>query len=476
MSFLVVLYFVAVAVLCIYGAHRSSMVWQLLLKPYRDPACPKNFDLPAVCVQIPLYNEARVAERVIRAVSDFSYPKELLEIQVLDDSTDETVQIVDSLVHELRGTGVPIRVLRRIDRSEYKAGALKRGMELSPAQFFAVFDADFVPPADFLEQTIPHFEDDEIAFVQTRWGHLNRKQSFLTAAQAVLIDGHFVVEHAARAQGAFFNFNGTAGVWRRQAIDSAGGWQGDTVTEDLDLSYRVFLDGWRAVYLRNLVCMSELPSTIAAFKSQQFRWMKGAAQVSRKLLPAILRSNWSLRQKAEAFFHLTANFCYVFMVVAALLLVPVALIRLELFIVIGLWFELAIFFFTLGSMFFFYGYSQLIQGRKLSFYDVLRAIVVGVGMGAHCAKASVAGLTSWSGEFVRTPKSGVTAGQAPLGLRSALNLQNLLKHSNEVFMALYLGIGTLYLASVALWLTIPFVLLIFSGYASVLYSAALSDQ
>lgn len=473
MSVLVFLYFISVGILCLYGAHRSAMVWQLLRTPYRDPQLPTQTRFPRVCVQVPLYNEARVAERVIQAVARLSYPREALEIQILDDSTDETQTIVDDIVIALQQSNIPVRVIRRTNRSEFKAGALKRGMALSTAEFFAVFDADFIPPKDFLLKTVPYFEDSQTAFVQTRWGYSNRNESFLTRAQAILIDGHFLIEHAARAQKAYFNFNGTAGIWRRAAIEAAGGWQGDTITEDLDLSYRAFLNGWNAVYLRDLVCVSELPGSISAFKSQQYRWMKGAAQVARKLLPRILCSPWTVRQKLEAYFHLTAHFCYVLMVVTAVLLVPVALVRMDFFVFIGFWFELAIFFLTLCSLCIFYCYSQFVQERKIIVRDILSAVVLGTGIAAHCARASLAGLCMRTGEFVRTPKSGAYDTIGPILSQPVpeRDYRSLLKHKKEVVMSVYLTLSIVYLSSKTLWLTIPFVLLILSGYAAVLYSA-----
>ena len=452
------------------------MVFQLARTPYKSPPLPVvQGELPPVCIQVPLYNEAPVARRVIESVCKIEYPAELLEIQILDDSTDETRAIVDDAVLRLQNQGVPVRVIRRSSRTEYKAGALRHGISLSRARFFAVFDADFLPPVDFLLRTVPYFQEERVAFVQARWGHLNREASFLTRAQAILIDGHFLIEHAARAQHGFFNFNGTAGVWRREAIDDAGGWQGDTVTEDLDLSYRAFLAGWQAVYVPELVCQSELPGTIAAFKSQQFRWMKGAAQVARKLLPAIIGASWTWRQKAEAFFHLTANFCYILMVIAAVLLVPVAFIRADLYFSIGLWFELGIFFFTLVSLVTFYCFAQKLQGRRIVTLDVLSGIILGVGIAAHCARASLAGLSSWSGEFVRTPKSGAIVKRSAAVDRSFF-IRDIFYHKKELCMALYLAFGLVYLAVHYLWFTIPFVLLIFSGYASVLYSAIRSGR
>ena len=264
-------------------------------------------DLPTVTVQLPIYNELYVSERVIKAACAMEYPAEKLQIQVLDDSTDETKTLIAHVVAELQAEGVNIVHEHRTDRSGYKAGALAEGMKTATGEFVAIFDADFVPPTDFLLRTIPEFDDPEVAFVQGRWGHLNRDYSWLTRVQALTIDGHFLVEQAGRGlAGYWFNFNGTAGIWRAEAIDDAGGWTAETLTEDLDLSYRAHLKGWVARYLPDLVIPAELPVQLLGFRRQQHRWARGSMECARKLLPSVWRTDATIGTKFQATVHLLA--------------------------------------------------------------------------------------------------------------------------------------------------------------------------
>src|SRR5947199_9951442 len=281
-----------------------------------------------VTVQLPLYSEMYVAERLIDAVCRLDYPAGRLEIQVLDDSTDETTEIVERIVAGYRAEGVDIRLLHRTDRTGFKAGALEAGLKVARGEFIAIFDADFMPTPDFLLRLMPHFAGSKVGMVQARWGHINQDYSLLTKIQSILLDGHFVLEHGGRNRsGRFFNVDGTAGIWRRVAIDDAGGWQHDTLTEDLDLSYRAQLRGWRFVFVSGVIAPAEVPVEMNGFKSQQHRWAKGSIQTCRKLLPTILRSDLPLGVKAEAFFHLTANFNYILMCVLSMLMFPAMVIR-----------------------------------------------------------------------------------------------------------------------------------------------------
>ena len=323
-TFVLVAYFFVLCILGIYGWHRYYIVY--LYTKYRDrvPGPPPPVaDWPVVTVQLPIFNEMYVVDRLIDAVCALDYPKEKLEIQVLDDSTDETSDIAELAVRRQAARGFDIKYLHRTDRTGYKAGALDAALKVARGGFIAIFDADFVPPSDFLVRTIPYFENSRLALVQARWGHLNHDYSLLTRIQAILLDGHFVLEHGGRNRsGCFFNFNGTAGVWRREAIGDAGGWQHDTLTEDLDLSYRAQLRGWQFLFLPDLVTPAEVPVEMNAFKSQQHRWAKGSIQTCRKLLPYILQADLPLKVKVEAFFHLTANFNYVLMVALSILMFP----------------------------------------------------------------------------------------------------------------------------------------------------------
>ncbi|MGQ0506888.1 MAG: cellulose synthase family protein, partial [Myxococcaceae bacterium] len=315
-------YFGVLFVLAVYGSHRYRMAYLYYRHKYKLPT-PKGTlaQLPRVTIQLPIFNEMYVVERLVDSVCKIEYPSELLEIQVLDDSTDETCGIARAVVERNRRLGHNVVYIHRENRQGFKAGALENGLKLAQGEFVAVFDADFVPSPDFLKRTVPFFSDDKIGMVQVRWGHLNREYSILTQAQSIFLDGHFIIEHTARNRsGAFFNFNGTAGIWRRSTINDAGGWQHDTLTEDLDLSYRAQLKGWQFVFLPDVVSPAEVPVDMNAFKSQQHRWAKGSIQTARKLLPTILRSNLPTAVKREAFFHLTNNLAYLLMVLLSLLM------------------------------------------------------------------------------------------------------------------------------------------------------------
>src|SRR6186997_200318 len=324
-TLILVAYFFVLSILAIYGWHRYYLVYLYMKNRGKapDPALPPPalHELPRVTIQLPIYNEMYVADRLIDAVCEMDYPRELLEIQVLDDSTDETTDIAELAVRRHAARGFDISYLHRVDRRGYKAGALEAGLKVAKADFVAIFDADFVPSPDFLRKTLPYFTHPKIGMVQARWGHINQDYSLLTKIQAILLDAHFVLEHGGRNRaGCFFNFNGTAGVWRREAIADAGGWQHDTLTEDLDLSYRAQLRGWQFVFLPGLVAPAEVPPDIAAFKSQQHRWAKGSVQVFRKLGWRILSSNEPLKVKLEALAHLTGNVGYPCVLLLSLLM------------------------------------------------------------------------------------------------------------------------------------------------------------
>jgi cellulose synthase/poly-beta-1,6-N-acetylglucosamine synthase-like glycosyltransferase len=292
-TLILVVYFFVLSILAIYGWHRYYLVYLYMKNKGKVPAAPPlltDGQLPRVTIQLPIFNEMYVADRLIAAVCEMDYPKHLLEIQVLDDSTDETTGIAEMAVRRHAARGFDIHYLHRVDRRGFKAGALEAGLAVAKGEFVAIFDADFIPSTDFLKRTLPHFATDpKIGMVQARWGHINQDYSLLTKIQSILLDAHFVLEHGGRNRaGCFFNFNGTAGIWRRTAIETAGGWQHDTLTEDLDLSYRAQLAGWRFIFLADLVSPAEVPVEMNSFKSQQHRWAKGSIQTCMKLLPRIL--------------------------------------------------------------------------------------------------------------------------------------------------------------------------------------------
>ena len=417
---LLVAYFAILALLSIYGSHRYLMV--SLYKRYAadrpDPEPAARWGrarLPRVTIQLPLYNERYVARRLIEAVARIEYPRERLQIQVLDDSTDDTPALIAPLIDELAAGGLEIALIRRAHRLGYKAGALAHGMESAGGELIAIFDADFVPNPDFLLRTVDHFTDPGVGMVQARWDHINRDYSLLTRVQAVLLDGHFVIEHTARNRsGRFFNFNGTAGVWRRRAIEDGGGWQHDTLTEDLDLSYRTQMAGWRFVFLRDVLVPSEIPIEMNAFKAQQHRWAKGSIQTAKKLLLPILRAPLPWRIKLEAFHHLTANLAYVLMVALAVLMPVATLVRVSQGLYETLLIDLPIFASATLSICYFYWTAERQVGRPRAEIARLIPAVLGVGIGisVNNAKAVLEALVGWTTPFVRTPKYGVErAGQ-----------------------------------------------------------------
>ncbi|HWP59780.1 MAG TPA: cellulose synthase family protein [Candidatus Acidoferrales bacterium] len=366
---------------------------------------------PRVTIQLPVYNERYVVARLIEAVAALDYPRDRIEIQVLDDSTDETAEIVGRLVANYRKLGIPIAHLRRPNRNGFKAGALREGMAQASGELFAIFDADFVPPPDFLRRTIPCFLDPKVGMVQARWAHLNADESLLTRAQSIGIDAHFSVEQGARAwSGLFLNFNGTAGIWRRQAILDAGGWQADTLTEDMDLSYRAQLAGWQLKYVFEVACPAELPSEVAAFKSQQFRWAKGSIQTARKTIPRLLKSRRSWFAKYQAVLHMTHYIVHPLMLVTIVLSYPVVVLSGYKS---GPWLLAAAFvLFLLATL----GPSVLYIASQRSLYKDWRSRVrwvslmtlIGTGIALNNTRAVLEGLFLSGGRFVRTPKFGTS--------------------------------------------------------------------
>ena len=366
---------------------------------------------PTITTQIPIYNELNVAARVIRAVAAMDYPPEQHQILILDDSTDETAALIDHLAVELRATGTWIEVCRRPTRTGYKAGALADSMPRVAGEYIAIFDADFVPASDFLCRMLPFLGQPGVGLVQARWDHLNSCQSLLTRTQAAGIDAHFVIEQSARAaRGLFLNFNGTAGIWTRRAINEAGGWTADTLTEDLDLSYRAQLAGWRFEYIPHLTVPAELPATCSGFRSQQFRWAKGSVQTLLKLLPRVLRSpTVSPLQKIQAVFHLGNYLVYPAMLVASLLMLPVLPSQAALWRTPGIWLPgLAL---ALGAI----GPSLLTLAAQWSLHPQhrLRAVLllpvmmcISLGISLSNTRAVLQALQRVPSGFIRTPKSG----------------------------------------------------------------------
>jgi cellulose synthase/poly-beta-1,6-N-acetylglucosamine synthase-like glycosyltransferase len=407
---LLIPYFVVMAVLASYGIHRYAMVYLYYRnRKKRTSEPPGQFpDLPRVTVQLPIFNEQFVAERLVDAVCRLEYPKDKLEIQLLDDSTDETVVVARNAVERYAALGYAITYHHRTNREGFKAGALQAGMEKATGEFIAIFDADFVPPEDFLMRTIHHFTGPKVAMVQTRWTHINRHYSFLTEVESILLDGHFVLEHGARSRtGAFFNFNGTAGLWRRRAIEDAGGWQHDTLTEDTDLSYRAQLKGWKFVYLPDVECPAEVPVEMTAFKTQQARWAKGLIQTSMKVLPRVFRSNVPWKIKLEAWYHLTANISYPLMILLAVLLLPAMMIRFYQGWFQMLYIDLPLFLASTCSISSFYLVSQrelFPKSWHRTYLYLPFLMALGIGLTLTNAKAVIEALLGKQSAFTRTPK------------------------------------------------------------------------
>jgi cellulose synthase/poly-beta-1,6-N-acetylglucosamine synthase-like glycosyltransferase len=474
-TLILVLYFFVLSILAIYGWHRYYLVYLYMKNKDKAPAdLPPLTELPAVTVQLPIFNEMYVADRLIGAVCELDYPRELLEIQVLDDSTDETSAIAELAVRRYAAKGFDIKYLHRVDRTGYKAGALEAGLKQASGQFIAIFDADFVPPTDFLMRTLPHFATDpKIGMVQARWGHINQDYSLLTKIQAILLDAHFVLEHGSRNRaGCFFNFNGTAGIWRREVIPDAGGWQHDTLTEDLDLSYRAQLRGWRFVFLPDLVAPAEVPVEMNSFKSQQHRWAKGSIQTCMKLLPMILRSKQPLGVKAEAFFHLSANFNYLLMSVLSILMFPSMYVRYSM----G-WSEMMLIdipLFAAATMSFcnFYMVSQreLYPDWKTRLKYLPFLMSIGIGLCVNNTRAVIEAIFGKQSEFARTPKYGIERDSdewvgkkyhQSVGVQPIIELALGLYFTGTVFYALANGI----------YGTLPFMMLFQIGF---LYTGLLS--
>jgi cellulose synthase/poly-beta-1,6-N-acetylglucosamine synthase-like glycosyltransferase len=467
-------YFFVLVILAVYGWHRYYLVYLYMRNKDRQPKPgPLPDPLPVVTIQLPLYNEMYVADRLIEAVCRIEYPRERLEIQVLDDSTDETGSIADLAVRRFAAQGFDIKYFHRANRVGYKAGALEAGLKVARGEFVAIFDADFIPSADFLLRMVPYFTGDRIGMVQARWGHINQNYSLLTKIQSILLDGHFVLEHGGRNRaGRFFNFNGTAGIWRRAAIDDAGGWQHDTLTEDLDLSYRAQLRGWQFVFVPDLIAPAEVPVEMNAFKSQQHRWAKGSIQTCRKLLPQILRAKVPLSVKAEAFFHLTANFNYPLMVVLSVLMFPSMVIRYNMGWYEMMLIDVPLFFAATFSVCNFYMVCQ----REL--HDDWRTRIrylpflmsIGIGLCINNTRAVFEALFNKQSEFTRTPKYRIE-GAADEWISKKYHQSVAVQPLIELALGLYFTATVFYALANQIYGTIPFLVLFQVGF---LYTGLLS--
>jgi cellulose synthase/poly-beta-1,6-N-acetylglucosamine synthase-like glycosyltransferase len=459
-----ILYLVNIALLAVYGL---NVLLLAVLRRWRSHPPPileaqPGYDWPRVTVQLPVYNERYVVERLLNSVASLDYPRERLQIQILDDSSDVTSEIIARVTSHLRGRGFDIDHICRENRQGFKGGALAHGMQSATGEFIAIFDADFLPPANFLKRTLPYFDlDARTGCVQTRWGHLNRQNSLLTRTQANGIDGHFVIEQETRsAHDLFLNFNGTAGVWHRECISDSGGWQHDTLTEDLDLSYRAQLRGWKIQYLPHVVSPAELPGQISAFKGQQFRWAKGSIQTARKLLPGLLRSSQPLRVKFEGALHLTHYFVHPLMLINLLLLLPL-LFYDNFLLYIYPAFAIA----AIGPLFM-YLTSMSLRGvsfaRKL--FNLLMLVLLGMGLSLNNSRAVGEALLSIRSPFNRTPKYNLDNRAA-----HKKSLDYLLPRDRILWLELSLSIYALVLLGLAVqrgnWGLVFWLSLFSAGYA-----------
>src|SRR5262245_37791496 len=452
-------YFAVLCVLAVYGSHRYRMAFLYYRHKFKIPTPRGTLDqLPRVTIQLPVFNEMYVVERLIEAVCRVDYPRELLEVQVLDDSTDETCAIARAAVERHRRTGQDVTYIHRTNRQGFKAGALENGLLSAKGEYVAVFDADFVPSPDFLRRTVPFFADPNCGMVQVRWGHLNREYSALTQAQSIFLDGHFIIEHTARHRSdCFFNFNGTAGIWRRDTIEDAGGWQHDTLTEDLDLSYRAQLKGWQFIFLPEVVSPAEVPVDMNAFKSQQHRWAKGSIQTAKKLLPTILRSNLPFAVKREAFFHLTNNMAYLLMVLLSVLMPISMVVRFQHGLYETLFLDLPFCLSATASVCFFYIACQrergLSWGARLKYLPFLMSL--GIGLAINNAKAVAEALLKKETGFTRTPKTGSEGKHVRAVQRSYRGKRSWLPLV-ELGFGLYFTAAVFYAVSAGIYTSIPY--------------------
>jgi cellulose synthase/poly-beta-1,6-N-acetylglucosamine synthase-like glycosyltransferase len=463
-------YFSILGTLAIYGAYRIKQVvdfWRYRNFVPRPSARFSEAELPHITVQLPLFNELYVVDRLLKAVTAIDYPREKLEIQVLDDSTDETVRVAEAVVARYAEQGFDIHYIHRADRTGFKAGALENGNKSAKGELLAIFDADFVPKPDCLRKLVDFFTDPMVGCAQMRWSHINGDYNLLTRLQTIMLDGHFVVEQTTRNRtGGFFNFNGTAGIWRRQAIEMSGGWQHDTLTEDTDLSFRAQLMGWKFVYLLDEEAPAEIPVEINAFKAQQRRWAKGVMQVGLKLYPRIVLAPLPFRVKLEMFFRLTGNISYPLMIVASFLQFPLLLVRYNQPLYHLMVFDLPLLFFSSISVVLFYGSAvwYLDEKRAPRLLHLPLVMGLGIGLAFSNARAVLEALLGVKSDFVRTPKYRVEETTDATWKRKKYKRKRGLLPLLELSFAIYFLLAITYSARLHMWGTIPFLLLFFFGF------------
>jgi len=463
-SLIGVFYSLVIMALALYGLHNlltTVLYLRMNTSVKHGEAAHPLMEWPAVTIQLPIFNEKYTVKRLLQAMTQLDYPADCLQIQVLDDSTDDTLELVSRLVEEYQSRGANIELIHRMNRQGYKAGALNNGLRTATGEFIGIFDADFVPKPEWLEQTVPLFQNRQLGCMQTRWGHTNQQYNSLTQAEAMGIDGHFIIEQTVRSKNGFFlNFNGTAGLWRRAGIEDAGGWQWDTLTEDLDLSYRAQMRGWKFDYLPDVVVPAELPPQVEAFKKQQFRWAKGSFQVVRKILPSVLQSSLSWKVRLMAFLHLTGYFVHPLMLAMLLLTLPVGLLLPGAFriypisIIAGLGPPLL--------------YATATATQKTSFLKGIKCfpllVIVGFGLSLSTSIAVIEGLFCKGGAFIRTPKLNLDNNRQ----RKKVDRAYVAPLSSLVWVEIFLGVYALVTGFVLAphigWGMIPWMILNMLGF------------
>src|SRR5438034_1951724 len=457
-----------------YGVHRYFIIYLFLKNRKRESVPAGRFEkLPVVTVQLAIFNEVYVVERLLRSVSKLDYPRDRLQIQVLDDSTDETREITADCAAELRERGFDVELIHRVDRIGFKAGALERGLATARGEFVCILDADFVPPPHLLRKTVDFFTDPKVGMIQTRWGHLNRGYSLLTRVQAMFLDGHLVLEQTARSRsGRFFNFNGTAGLWRKSCIEEAGGWQHDTLCEDLDLSYRAQLAGWKFIFLPDVVTPAELPVDMNGFKSQQHRWTKGSIQTCKKLLPEIWRSKLPMPIKLEATGHLVSNFAYLFLACLVVLLHP-STRGPQSGWVRTLLIDVPIFLTASVSVAVFYICAQRELHPRTWMKEIMLLpclLALGVGLSLNNARAVLEAVFNHKSDFTRTPKYGIERKSQPWRNCRYMPLKSVLPAA-EMFFAVYFTYFVWYAIEHRQFLSVPFLAMFQIGFLYVSLSS-----
>ena len=464
-------YIISLTILLVFGSHGFIMMYYHYKYIKNAPKPKQDQDEDLVTIQLPMYNEMYVVERLVDAVCQIDYPKDKLEIQLLDDSTDETVDLTAKIVKQKQELGFDIQHIHRTNRDGFKAGALKEGLKSAKGKYVAIFDADFIPKKDFLRSTLKYFSNENIGMVQTRWEHINEDYSLLTKIQALALDGHFVIEQTVRNRAGFFiNFNGTGGVWRKSCIEDAGNWHADTLTEDLDLSYRAQLKGWKFVYLRDFTTPAELPAEMNALKAQQFRWTKGAIETMKKILPLVWKSKIPLRIKLQSTFHLSNNIVFPFILLAGILNVPLIFIKNA-----GPYWHffnfMAVFVVAFIGSFLFYLFSQkdvhTDWRKKIALFPLFMAGSMGFAL--NNTRAVIEGLMSRKSEFVRTPKFKVVNKKDALSQKNKYLAKTKVQTSTyiEFLLAVYclIGVGAaVYFMEIS---ALPFQLMFFAGFATV---------